>query len=187
MLLFGAATAAPNKGTPILNLSRSSLTTEYSKIQGLFNALQWFSSHLQGRFNFQGFFKKALYIQVLFNLANPETVLDQTTLSDLGPFYLHIFFLSDTSTRSSLIWDYFVCTWIYCHSNLVLALKALDKDCCPFKYTMFGMRGSLKNIFFIFLAATKCNYFSRCYTTTAIMLSTDDILLGSSGNSLHAW
>ena len=34
--------------------------TENSRIQGLFKAFEWFSSTFQGRFNFQGLFKKAL-------------------------------------------------------------------------------------------------------------------------------
>ena len=34
--------------------------TENSRIQGLFQAFKRFSSTFQGRFNFQGFFKKAL-------------------------------------------------------------------------------------------------------------------------------
>ena len=33
---------------------------ENSRIQGLFKAFEWFSSTFQGRFNFQGLFKKAL-------------------------------------------------------------------------------------------------------------------------------
>ena len=68
--LFGAAFAAPNKGTIILYWFRSLSTvfnsTENRRIQGLFKAFEWFSSTFQGRFNFQGLFKKAIYIQVLF-------------------------------------------------------------------------------------------------------------------------
>ena len=41
-------------------------STENSKIQGLFKAFDLFSSSFQGRFNFQGLFKKALLIQLLF-------------------------------------------------------------------------------------------------------------------------
>ena len=55
---------APNKGTTILYWFRSLSTvlifTENSRIQGLFKAFEWFSSTFQGRFNFQGLFKKAL-------------------------------------------------------------------------------------------------------------------------------
>ena len=62
--LFGAAYAAPNKGTKILYGFRSPQTLLNSpvngKIQGLFKAFEWFSSTYQGRFNFQGLFKKAL-------------------------------------------------------------------------------------------------------------------------------
>ena len=39
---------------------------EKSRIQGLFKAFEWSSSTFQGIFNFQGLFKKALWIQVLF-------------------------------------------------------------------------------------------------------------------------
>ena len=62
--LFGAAFAAPNKGTTILYWFRSLSTvlspTENRIIQGLFKVFEWFSSTFQGRFNFQGLFKKAL-------------------------------------------------------------------------------------------------------------------------------
>ena len=62
--LFGAAFSAPNKGTTMLYWFRFLSTvlsfTENSRIQGLFKAFEWFSSTFQGRFNFQGLFKKAL-------------------------------------------------------------------------------------------------------------------------------
>ena len=62
--LFGAAFAAPSKGTAILYWFRSPSTvlspTENRRIQGLFKAFVWFSSTFQGIFNFQGLFKKAL-------------------------------------------------------------------------------------------------------------------------------
>ena len=62
--LFGAAFAAPNKATTILYWFRSLSTvlssTENRRVRGLFNALEWFSSTFQGRFNFQGLFKKDL-------------------------------------------------------------------------------------------------------------------------------
>ena len=62
--LFGAAFAAPNKGTIILygfrSLSTVFSSTENRRIQGLFKALELFSSTFQGRFNFQGLFNKAL-------------------------------------------------------------------------------------------------------------------------------
>ena len=70
MPLFGAAFAAPNKGTTVLfwfrSLSTVLIPTENKRIQGLFKAFAWFSSTFQGIFNFQVLFKKALYIQVLF-------------------------------------------------------------------------------------------------------------------------
>ena len=69
MPLFGAAFAAPNKGTTILYLFRSPKTllnlTVNGKIQGLFKAFECFSSTFQGKFYFQGFFKTVLYV-VLF-------------------------------------------------------------------------------------------------------------------------
>ena len=62
--LFGAAFAAPNKGTTILYWFRSLSTvlcsTENRQIQGLFKAFEWFSSTFQNRFNFQELFKNAL-------------------------------------------------------------------------------------------------------------------------------
>ena len=68
--LFGAAYAAPNKGTTILYLFRSQKTLlnppVNGKIQGLFKAFECFSSTFQDKFNFQGLFKTVLYIQVLF-------------------------------------------------------------------------------------------------------------------------
>ena len=68
--LFGAAYAAPNKGTIILYLFRSLKTLlnppVNGKIQGLFKAFECFSSTFQGKFYFQGLFKTVLYIQVLF-------------------------------------------------------------------------------------------------------------------------
>ena len=68
--LFGAAYAAPNKGTAILYRFRSPKTLlnppVNGKIQGLFKAFECFSSTFQGKFNFQGLFKTVLYIQVLF-------------------------------------------------------------------------------------------------------------------------
>ena len=68
--LFGAAYAAPNKGTTILNWFRSPKTVMNppvnGKIQGLFKAFECFSSTFQGKFNFQGHFKTVLYIQGLF-------------------------------------------------------------------------------------------------------------------------
>ena len=62
--------AAPNKGTTFFSdfgLYQQS-PIENSGIQGLFKAFEWFSSTFQGRFNFQGLFKKALLIQVLLSL-----------------------------------------------------------------------------------------------------------------------
>ena len=68
--LFGAAYAAPNKGTTILYSFRSPKTVlnppVNGEIHGLFKAFMCFSSTFQGKFNFQGLFKTNLYIQVLF-------------------------------------------------------------------------------------------------------------------------
>ena len=65
--IFGAA---PNKATTFLYWFRSLSTvlspTENSRTQGLFKAFEWFSSTFQGGFNFQGLYKKAVQIQVLF-------------------------------------------------------------------------------------------------------------------------
>ena len=62
--LFGAAFAAPNKGTAILYSFRSLSTvlssTENRQIQGLFKEFEWFSSTFQGRFKFREIFMKVL-------------------------------------------------------------------------------------------------------------------------------
>ena len=68
--LFGAAYAAPNRGTTVLYGFRSRKTLlnppVNGKIQGLFKVFECFSSTFQGKFYFQGLFKRVLYIQVLF-------------------------------------------------------------------------------------------------------------------------
>ena len=62
--LFGAAYAAPNKGTTISYSFRSPKTVVnppvHGKIQGLFKAFECFSSTFQDKFNFQGLFKANL-------------------------------------------------------------------------------------------------------------------------------
>ena len=73
--LFGAAYAAPNKGTTILYRFVPPKTVlnppVNGKIQGLFKDFECFSSTLQGKYNFQGLFKIVLYIQVLSSLSEP--------------------------------------------------------------------------------------------------------------------
>ena len=68
--LFGAAYAAPNKGSTILYGFRSPKTLlnppVNGKIQELFKASECFSSTFQDKFYFQGLFMTVLYIQVLF-------------------------------------------------------------------------------------------------------------------------
>ena len=68
--LFGAAYAAPNKGTTILYLFRPPKAVlnppVNGKIQGLYKAFECFSTTFQGKFNFQRLFKTNLFIQVLF-------------------------------------------------------------------------------------------------------------------------
>ena len=68
--LFGAAYAAPNKGTTILYIPQNTVELlnppVNGEIQGLFKAFLVFSSSLQGKFYFQGLFKTVLYIQVFF-------------------------------------------------------------------------------------------------------------------------
>ena len=68
--LFGAACAAPNKGTTILNWFRSPKIVlnppVKGKIQWLFKAFECFSRTFQGKCNFQGLFKTVLFIQILF-------------------------------------------------------------------------------------------------------------------------
>ena len=50
--------------------------SEYSKIQELFKALEWFSSMFQDRVNFQGLVKNSVHIQVLF-----KPVLTHSTIN----------------------------------------------------------------------------------------------------------
>ena len=68
--LFGAAYAAPNKGTTILYCFMSPKTVLNPPVNGtikeLFKAFLCFSRTFQGKYNFQGLFKIVLYIQVLF-------------------------------------------------------------------------------------------------------------------------
>ena len=68
--LFGAAYAAPNKAPQFyteVGLKKTVLNhLANGKIQGLFKALECFSSTSQGKFYFEGLFKTVLYIQVLF-------------------------------------------------------------------------------------------------------------------------
>ena len=68
--LFGAAYAAPNKGTTILYRFRSPKTVlnppVNGKIQGLLRPLSVFPVLFKAIFYFQGLFKTILYIQVLF-------------------------------------------------------------------------------------------------------------------------
>ena len=78
--LFGAANAAPNKGTTILYSFRSPktlLNPPVDENSRTFQGLLAFSSPFQGKFNFQGLSKTVLYIQVLFKLAQTLYMLQQ--------------------------------------------------------------------------------------------------------------
>ena len=74
--VFGAAYAAPNKGTTILYCIRSPKTVlnppVNGKIQGLFKAFECFSSTFQGKFNFQD---SPIYSSNFQACANPVYVL----------------------------------------------------------------------------------------------------------------
>ena len=50
------------------------------KIQGIFKALECFSSTFQGKFNFQGLFKTVLYVQVHV-LFKPVRTLNMDTIA----------------------------------------------------------------------------------------------------------
>ena len=63
--LFGAVYAAPKKA-PQFYTDLGLNPPVYGKIQGVFKAFECFSSTFKGKFNFQGLFKKVLYIQVPF-------------------------------------------------------------------------------------------------------------------------
>ena len=73
--LFGAAFAAPNKGTAILYSFRSLTTvlssTENRKKSRTFQGLWVISSTFQGRFNFQGLFKNLLNSSTFQACASP--------------------------------------------------------------------------------------------------------------------
>ena len=74
--LFGAAYAAPNKGTTISYWFRSLSTllspTENSRIQGLFEAFKWFSSTFQCRFNFlKDFSRQSCIFKYFSDLCEP--------------------------------------------------------------------------------------------------------------------
>ena len=82
--LFGAANAAPNKGTTILYWFRSpkTLLNHYppvnGKIQGLFKTFECSSSIFPDKFHFQVLLKAVLYVQVLFK---PVPTLNQLNRS----------------------------------------------------------------------------------------------------------
>ena len=102
MPIFGTAYAAPNKVTAILYGFRSLSTvlspTENSRIQGLFKAFERFCSTFQGRFNFQGLFKKSPLnsssFQACANPASAAVVIGalRLILCMLGNFACFCFF-----------------------------------------------------------------------------------------------
>ena len=75
MPIFGAAYAAPNKGTTILYWFRSLSTvlspTENSRIQGLFKAFEWFSSTFKSDLIFKDFLKKPSKFKYFSSLCEP--------------------------------------------------------------------------------------------------------------------
>ena len=92
--LFGAAFAAPNKGsTTILYWFRSLSTvlssTENRRIQGLFKTLEWFSSIFQGRFNFHG--RKPSKFKYFSSMCEPWKGYKHLTLCMLGNFVCFFF------------------------------------------------------------------------------------------------
>ena len=70
--LFGAANAAPNKGTTILFWFRSPKTVlnppVSGKIQVLFKAFKCFSSTFQGKYSFQGLFKPVRTLHIILTV-----------------------------------------------------------------------------------------------------------------------
>ena len=77
--LFGAAYAAPNKGTTILYWLRPPKQCWILLQMVKFKDFECFSSTFQGKILFQGLFKTFLYIQVL--LKPVWTLLQQNCLS----------------------------------------------------------------------------------------------------------
>ena len=103
--------------------------TENIRIQGLFKAFELFSSTFQGRFNFQGLFKKALWIQELFKpvrtlclvstnaLVNSngadETAQTLKQIFSCTQIWAYLFLFSTSATNSSVENDPFT-TMISC-------------------------------------------------------------------------
>ena len=77
--LFGAAYAAPNKGTTILYWFRPPKTVlnplANCKIQGLFKAFECFSSTFQDKFYFQGLSRQSNIFKYFSSLCEPCTPL----------------------------------------------------------------------------------------------------------------
>ena len=91
--LFGAAYAAQNKGTTILYWFRSENSVlnppVKGKIQGLFKIFESFSSTFQGKVNFQGLFKTALYLvysSTFQACVNPGTCMSN---NNINKNYMH--------------------------------------------------------------------------------------------------
>ena len=73
--LFGAAKAAPNKGTTILycvRFQKSVLNPPVKgKIPGFFKAFEGFSSTFQGKFNFKDFSRQPCILKYFSSLCEP--------------------------------------------------------------------------------------------------------------------
>ena len=71
----GKSVSAPNKGTTILYWFRLLSTvlshTENSRIEGFFEAFEWFSSTFQGKFNFRDFSRKPSKFKYFSSLWKP--------------------------------------------------------------------------------------------------------------------
>ena len=95
--------------------------------KGLFKAFKCFSSTFQDKFNFQGFFKTVLYIQVLFKPV--LTMQPQTSLRELFPD-LDLNKLQKAHTAKSQTYN--VCVFSHCRLRHVTFQigKCKDENCC---------------------------------------------------------
>ena len=140
MPLFGAAYAAPNKGTTILYWYSSPKTvlnpSVNGKIQGFFKAFECFSSTFQGKFNLQGLYKTVLYdysgtfqacanlLCIDQNLINLYYFSDQNC-SDNKSTSFHIN-LKLLLTKTLVLTDE-VCLLKYHHINVITLKKRIYK------------------------------------------------------------
>ena len=118
MPIFGAAFAAPNKGTAILYWFRFRLywfrflstvlsPTENRRIQGLFKEFEWFSSTFKADLVFKDFSRKPSKFEVLF-----KPVRTQSLRLCLYMYLLLCFWHLKEFILKALIWTKVVCCYV---------------------------------------------------------------------------